>query len=137
VSKKADNIMSDKDDSDELPLEPLAAPGRVSSEDVPAGVPGPRAARFGEGVEGAGARRERGVTGARTGPIERTSTFLHDVRAEMKRVSWPAAKEVKNTTIITIVAVIFFAIYLFGVDQLIVQIGHFGAWLLSLVGIAA
>ncbi|HEY0408553.1 MAG TPA: preprotein translocase subunit SecE [Pyrinomonadaceae bacterium] len=62
---------------------------------------------------------------------------MHDVRAEMKRVSWPAAKEVKNTTIITIVAVVFFAIYLFGVDQLIVQIGHFGAWLLSLVGIAA
>ena len=137
MSKKADNIMSDKDDSDELPLEPLAPPGRISSEDVPAGVPGPRAARFGEGIEGKGARRERGVTGPRTGPIERIGNFLHDVRAEMKRVSWPSANEVKNTTIITIVAVIFFAIYLFGVDQAIVQIGHFCAWLLSLVGIAA
>jgi preprotein translocase SecE subunit len=55
----------------------------------------------------------------------------------MKRVSWPSAKEVKNTTIITIIAVIFFAIYLWGVDQVIVQIGNFAAWLLSLVGIAA
>jgi preprotein translocase subunit SecE len=137
VSKKADNIMSDKDDSDELPLEPDMPPERVSSEDVPAGVPAPRAARFGEGVEGKGARRERGLAGPRTGPIERTTNFLHDVRAEMKRVSWPSATEVKNTTIITIVAVIFFAIYLFGVDQAIVQIGHFGGWLLSLVGISS
>ena len=137
MSKKADQMMSDKDDSDELPLEPDVPPGRVSSADVPAGTPGPRASRFGEGEEGKGARRERGVTGARTGPIERTGNFLHDVRAEMKRVSWPSANEVKNTTIITIVAVIFFAVYLFGVDQLIVQIGRFASWLLSLVGLAA
>jgi preprotein translocase SecE subunit len=137
VSKKADSIMSDKDDADELPLEPEPPPGRVSSADVPPGAPGPRAARFGEGAEGKAGRRERGVTGARTGPIERTGNFLRDVRAEMKRVSWPTANEVKNTTIITVIAVIFFAIYLFGVDQAIVQIGHFGAWLLSLVGIAA
>jgi preprotein translocase subunit SecE len=137
VSKKAGQMMSDKDDSDELPLEPEPPPGRVSSSDVPAGAPGPRAARFGEGEEGKGVRRERGAAGPRTGPIERTGDFLHDVRAEMKRVSWPSATEVKNTTIITIIAVIFFAIYLFGVDQAIVQIGHFGAWLLSLVGLAA
>jgi preprotein translocase SecE subunit len=42
---------------------------------------------------------------------------LHDVRAEMKRVSWPSASHVQNTTIITIIAVIFFAVYLFVVDQ--------------------
>ena len=137
MSKKADNIMSDKDDSDELPLEPEPPPGRVSSADVPPGTPGPRAARFGEGVEGQGARRERAVAGPRTGPIQRTGNFLHDVREEMKRVSWPSAKEVQNTTIITIIAVIFFAVYLFGVDLLIVQIGRFAAWLLSLVGLAA
>ena len=35
----------------------------------------------------------------------------------MKRVSWPAAKEVKNTTVIVLIAVIFFALYLFAVDQ--------------------
>jgi preprotein translocase SecE subunit len=36
----------------------------------------------------------------------------------MKRVSWPTFLEVKNTTIITLVAVIFFAIYLFAVDHI-------------------
>jgi preprotein translocase subunit SecE len=139
VSKKAERaekIMADKDDSDELPLEPEVAPERVSSSGVPPGAPAPRAARFGEGVEGRGARRERGLSGPRAGFFARTGQFLRDVRAEMKRVSWPSAREVKNTTLITLVAVVFFAVYLWGVDQLIVQLGHFGGWLLSLVGLA-
>jgi preprotein translocase subunit SecE len=139
VSKKAeraDKIMADKDDSDELPLQPETAPGRGSSSDVPPGAPAPRAARFGEGIEGRGARRERGLSEPRTGFFTRTGQFLRDVRAEMKRVSWPSMREVKNTTIITIVAVIFFAIYLWGIDQLIVQLGRLGGWLLSLVGLS-
>jgi preprotein translocase subunit SecE len=118
VSKKDDQITSDRDDSAELPLaEP--PPARVSSDDVPPGAatPSPRAARFGEGPEGQGVRRERGVSGPRAGFFERTVQFMHDVRAEMKRVSWPTANDVKNTTIITLVAVIFFAVYLFAVDQ--------------------
>ncbi len=76
----------------------------------------PRAARFGEGPEGKVARRERGHSGAPTGPA-RLAQFLHDVRAEMRRVSWPTLKHVQNTTIITVIAVIFFALYLFAVDQ--------------------
>lgn len=54
---------------------------------------------------------------------------------EMRRVSWPTANEVKNTTIITIVAVIFFAVYLFSVDWSIVLLGRLLAWLLGLMGI--
>ena len=76
----------------------------------------PRATRFGEGPEGKVARRERGHSGAPTGPA-RLAQFLHDVRAEMRRVSWPTLKHVQNTTIITVIAVIFFALYLFAVDQ--------------------
>ncbi len=87
----------------------------IENPDAP--LPAPRAARFGEGVEGKGARRERGLSGPRVGPIGRMMHFLRDVRAEMKRVSWPTVKEVKNTTIITLVAVVFFAIYLFLVDR--------------------
>ena|SRR5438105_1423898 len=62
-------------------------------------------------------RRERTRATSTAGPFARLSQFLRDVRAEMKRVSWPSAKEVKNTTVITLVAVIFFATYLFAVDQ--------------------
>ena len=76
----------------------------------------PRATRFGEGPEGRVARRERGHSGAPSLP-GRLSQFLHDVRAEMRRVSWPGLPEVQKTTLITIVAVIFFAVYLFAIDQ--------------------
>jgi preprotein translocase subunit SecE len=72
----------------------------------------PRTARFGEGPEGKAARREHGQS-----VFGRIGQYLHDVRAEMKRVSWPTMSHVQSTTIITIIAVIFFAIYLFAVDQ--------------------
>lgn len=81
-------------------------------------LPSPRAARFGEGPEGSGARRERGLSGPRDSFLGRVANFLRDVRAEMNRVSWPTFNEVKNTTIITLVAVIFFAVYLFVVDHI-------------------
>ncbi|MCW5967381.1 MAG: preprotein translocase subunit SecE [Blastocatellales bacterium] len=42
--------------------------------------------------------------------------FLHDVSLEMKKVSWPSRTEVVNTTIIVIIAVFFFAFYLFATD---------------------
>lgn len=96
-------------------------------------LPAPRTARFGEEAEGRGERRERGLSGPRVGPIGRLMHFLRDVRAEMKRVSWPTLNEVKNTTIITLIAVIFFAIYLFLVDRLwtflITQLNHLLGWI--------
>src|SRR6185503_3847206 len=89
----------------------------MSETDNPdAPIVAPRTARFGEGPEGKAARRERGqVAPKRT--AGRLVEFLHDVRAEMKRVSWPSLTHVQNTTIITVIAVIFFAVYLFLVDQ--------------------
>jgi preprotein translocase subunit SecE len=123
--------MSDREDDDVLPQG--SEPELVDS--APVGTPAPRAARFGEGPEGKAARRERGVHGSRAGFFTRVSQFFHDVRVEMKRVSWPTANEVKNTTIITIVAVIFFAVYLFAVDWAIVLLGRLFTWLLGLIGI--
>jgi preprotein translocase subunit SecE len=111
VSKKADKLTDSKDDA------AVDMPSHVGAEDVPLGTPAPRAARFGEGGEGGGGRRERGLSGPRAGFLTRTAQFLRDVRAEMKRVSWPTFNEVKNTTIITLIAVVFFSIYLFAVDQ--------------------
>ena len=103
----------------------------MAETDNPEGLPSPRVARFGE--EGKAVRKERGLSGPRTTLIGRLGQFLRDVRAELKRVSWPSARDVKNTTIITIVAVIFFAIYLFVVDQawtfLLTQLNHFLNWL--------
>lgn len=125
-------------EDDEPEMTPVPPPGRLSSSGVSAGAPpAPRGARFGEGPEGRAARRERGVVGARANFFERIGQFVHDVRAEMKRVSWPTATEVKNTTIITIIAVIFFAIYLYVVDRsltfLITQLERLVGWLLGVV----
>jgi preprotein translocase subunit SecE len=77
----------------------------------------PRMARFGEGQEGRPARRERGVAGPRDGFFGRVSKFVRDIRAELGRVAWPSALQVRNTTVITVVAVLFFAVYLYAVDR--------------------
>jgi preprotein translocase subunit SecE len=88
----------------------------AETDNPDARIVAPRTARFGEGPEGKVARHERGQ-GERGSSPGRLGQFLHDVRAELKRVSWPTASNVQNTTIITLIAVIFFAVYLFLVDQ--------------------
>jgi preprotein translocase SecE subunit len=90
----------------------------------------PRTARFGEGPEGKVARREHGQSAQQHRP-GRLTQFLHDVRAEMKRVSWPSVKQVQNTTIITLIAVVFFALYLFLIDQGMTLLVHGIQWLLA------
>ena len=68
--------------------------------------------------------------GAAPGFLARTGQFIRDTRGEMRRVSWPTATEVKNTTIITLVAVVFFALYLFGIDRVwAFLIEHLRTWL--------
>lgn len=123
-------MSSEENEDEDIGALSEPAPARDTSVEKPIGVPAPRAARFGEGAEGRGARRERGLSGPRTGFLQRTSQFLRDTRAEMRRVSWPTANEVKNTTIITLIAVVFFAIYLFAVDRVwSFLIGHLRTWL--------
>jgi len=89
----------------------------AETDNPDAPIVAPRTARFGEGPEGKAARRERGQVVPKRRTAGRLAEFLHDVRAEMKRVSWPSLTHVQNTTIITVIAVIFFAVYLFLVDQ--------------------
>ena len=89
----------------------------AETDNPEAPIVAPRTARFGEGPEGKAARRERQVAHQPKRFPLTLFDFLHDVRAEMRRVSWPSLKHVQNTTIITVVAVIFFAVYLFAVDQ--------------------
>jgi len=85
----------------------------AETDNPDARIVGARTARFNDGPESKPVRR------GEHGPslFDRIGQFLHDVRAELKRVSWPSANHVKNTTIITLIAVIFFSIYLFAVDQ--------------------
>jgi preprotein translocase subunit SecE len=47
---------------------------------------------------------------------KRMTSFLRDVRGEMKRVTWPSKNDLYKTTIAVIVSSIVFGVYLFGVD---------------------
>ncbi len=42
--------------------------------------------------------------------------FLHEVRVEMKQVTWPTRDDVVSTTVVVMAAVAFFGLYFFMVD---------------------
>jgi preprotein translocase subunit SecE len=42
--------------------------------------------------------------------------FIKEARAELKKVTWPSRSEVYSTTLVVIIAVIFFGFYLFFMD---------------------
>jgi preprotein translocase subunit SecE len=47
---------------------------------------------------------------------KKLGNFLKDVKAELKKVTWPNRNEVTSTTIVVIAATIFFGFYLFFMD---------------------
>ena len=47
----------------------------------------------------------------------RWRSFLHEVRVEMRQVTWPTRHEVFVTTWVVIVTVAFFGVFFFGVDS--------------------
>lgn len=48
--------------------------------------------------------------------------FLGEVKAEMKKVSFPSRDEVVGTTIVVLITSVVFAIYLWVADMVIVQL---------------
>ena len=49
---------------------------------------------------------------------KRFIVFLRDVKAEIKKVTWPSKNEVYSTTVVVIIATIFFGVYLYLLDIL-------------------
>jgi len=43
--------------------------------------------------------------------------FLHEVRVELRQVTWPSRDDVVSTTAVVIIAVAFFGVFFFGVDS--------------------
>ncbi len=50
--------------------------------------------------------------------FEKIKTFFREVKAEMKKVSWPQRRDVAGTTLVTIVATLILALYLYIADIL-------------------
>ena len=67
---------------------------------------------------------------------ESVGEFIRHTREELDKTSFPSSDVVKNTTIIVIVNVIFFAIFLFLVDQAWVFLIEGLTWLINkIVGV--
>ncbi len=47
---------------------------------------------------------------------QKVRTFLSEVAAEFRKVTWPPRKEVYGTTIVVIITVFFFGFYLYILD---------------------
>ncbi|MGI6045488.1 MAG: preprotein translocase subunit SecE [Eggerthellaceae bacterium] len=52
--------------------------------------------------------------------FQRRANFIREVRAEMKRVTWPTRQEVIRWTGVVVVALLFFGIYVAVLDNLII-----------------
>lgn len=50
---------------------------------------------------------------------QQTKSYIEEVRAEMRRVSWPNWKQVRATTGVVIASVFLFAIYFAIVDNIV------------------
>jgi preprotein translocase subunit SecE len=73
------------------------------------------------------------VREAAGGRFERARLFLSEVRNELKRVTWPSQKEVYATTVVVILTSAFFGLYLFVLDQILLNTFQ---WILRKLGAA-
>ena len=69
----------------------------------------------GSAITGAAA----GVGEKVAGTLSNTREFLHDVRVEMKQVTWPSREDVVSTTGVVVATVFFFGVFLTVVDWLV------------------
>jgi preprotein translocase subunit SecE len=72
-----------------------------------------------DGGDGGDEGGRGGLTAGPFGWWGRGREFVHEVRQEMKRVTWPSRKEVYATTFVVILTSLFFGLYLFGVDLML------------------
>jgi preprotein translocase subunit SecE len=76
----------------------------------------------------AGAAAGSWLSNVRTWP-KQTKTFLSDVRAETRRVTWPTRSMIRATTIVVIVTVFFFGLYFAVLDYIFSEaVGRLLRW---------
>jgi len=78
---------------------------------------------------GAGATAPQGAVDKVKNYPAQVAQFVHDVRLEMRNVTWPTWKDVQATTMVVVVATFFFGFYLGA--ALDVPIAKLMSWLLK------
>lgn len=67
---------------------------------------------------------------------EGVGEFIRKTREEVDKTTFPSSDDVRNTTIVVLISVVFFSVYLFVIDLAWVQILDGFKWLIGkLVGI--
>ena len=59
--------------------------------------------------------------------------FIHKTRAELDKTTFPSSNDVKSTTVIVIINVIFFAAYLFVIDRSWIYVLDALTWLINTI----
>ncbi len=59
---------------------------------------------------------------ANPGIVKRFTGFLKDVKGELKRVTWPTKQDVLRWSVVVVVALLFFGIYVTVLDGIVTQI---------------
>ncbi len=82
-----------------------------------------------EQARAAGAPRlMTGAFGKLAGYPRRARQFLHEVRSQMRLVTWPSWNDVYSTTLVVIIAVAFFALFFYFTDS---TLGYATQWVLK------
>jgi len=61
----------------------------------------------------------------------KVSQFIRETREELEKVSFPSANDVRGTTLIVIINVIFFAVFLFLIDRFWTYVLDGFTWLVN------
>ena len=64
----------------------------------------------------------KAITASKPNVFARVSKYFGDVRAEMRRVVWPTRPDVANSSVVVIVTLIFFTVFTFTLDQVVILI---------------
>ena len=51
--------------------------------------------------------------------LQKAVRFLRDVNTEMAKVSWPTREELRGQTLVVVVTMVIFAVFIFFVDHLL------------------
>jgi len=79
-------------------------------------------------MTGAPGKKPAGARGATARPVPQRASakpsgqFINETQAELRRVVWPSRDEVRAGTIVTIMMLVFFALYVSGLDLLVERI---------------
>ena len=55
-------------------------------------------------------------SGEKVSRLKRVANYLGEVRTELKRVNWPTSSTLTSFTVVTMVTIAFFTIFIFGMD---------------------